>query len=383
MSSSIAYGRQHIAAQDIQAVTDVLTSDFLTQGSMTPRFESAVAERVGVNYGVAVNSATSALHIACLALGLKKGDELWTTPNSFVASASCALYCDASVDFVDIDARTFNISAEALERKIKTTQRVPKVVVVVHFAGEPCDMKAFHQLKQRYGFAIIEDASHALGARYQDSNIGNCRYSDITVFSFHPVKMITSGEGGLATTNNEVLAARMRSLRSHGMAQPDEIDENLIEGGWSYQQVRLGYNYRMTDIAAGLGLSQLTQLDGFIKRRHEIADIYKSECADLPISFQFCNDDSHSSLHLMVIQVAQRLRKALFDFLRGHEIFVQVHYIPIHTQRYYQAMGFKKGDYPNAENYYAGALSLPIYPDLTPAQQQRVISLLRAFFKAN
>ena len=377
------YGRQHIDRQDIQAVTDVLTSGFLTQGPMVPRFEEAVAARVGANYGVAVNSATSALHIACLALGLKEGDELWTTPNSFVASANCALYCGAMVDFVDIDSSTFNLSAEALEQKIKTTQRVPKVVVVVHFAGEPCDMGAFYQLKARYGFAIIEDASHALGARYQDSTIGDCRYSDITVFSFHPVKMITTGEGGLATTNDELLAGRMRSLRSHGMAQPDEVDESLIEGGWSYQQVRLGYNYRMTDIAAGLGLSQLTQLDGFIKRRHEIADVYKNECTDLPISFQFRNDNSHSSLHLMVIQVEQRLRKALFDFMRGHEIVVQVHYIPIHTQRYFQALGFQRGDYPNAEDYYAGALSLPIYPDLNQQDQQRVISLLRSFFKAN
>lgn len=380
----IPYGRQHITPADIDAVVAVLTSDFLTQGQRVPEFERALASRVGANYGVAVNSATSALHIACLALGLGVGDWLWTTPNTFVASANCGVYCGAQVDFVDIDPVTRNLSVDALATKLAQAardHRLPEVVVVVHFAGEPCDMAAIGALAKQYGFAVIEDASHAVGAQYRGAPVGNCQYSDITVFSFHPVKIITTAEGGLATTNREDLAAHMLRLRSHGITRDSAHMVGKSDGTWYYQQLELGFNYRMTELQAALGLSQLDKLQAFITRRQTLAQRYDDKLADLVTAFgvRLPHRDSRnvSALHLYPIQVAPNVRRAVFDTLRAHDIGVNVHYIPVHTQPYYRALGFEVGDFPHAEAYYAGAISLPLYYDLTDAQQDRVIATLK------
>ncbi len=378
----IPYGRQHITQADIDAVVDVLKSPFLTQGSQVPAFEQAIANYTGASYGVAVNSATSALHIACLALGLGQGDWLWTVPNTFVASANCGLYCGAQVDFVDIDPVTLNMSVDALSKKLalaKAKSRLPKVVIPVHFSGEPCDMAAIHALSQQYGFAIIEDASHAIGGKYQGKPIGNGEYSDITVFSFHPVKIITTAEGGLATTNRADLAEKMQLLRSHGVTRDTNLMTQPSEGGWYYQQVDLGFNYRMTELQAALGVSQMTLLDTFIARRHQLAKRYDELLKDLPIILPTRHPENGSALHLYPIQIkaeSGKTRKQVFDHLRANDIGVNVHYIPVHTQPYYQAMGFATGDFPNSEAYYQAAISLPLYYDLTEAEQDTVVAVL-------
>lgn len=379
----IPYGRQEITADDLQAVADVLRSDWLTQGPAVPRFEAALAGYCGAGHAVAVSSATAALHIACLALGLGPGDWLWTSPITFVASANCGLYCGARVDFVDIDPQTHNMSVAALERKLeaaKAAGMMPKIVIPVHFAGQSCDMEAIHGLSRRYGFRVIEDASHAVGARYREKPVGCCRYSDITVFSFHPVKIITTAEGGTALTNDAEMAARMRLLRSHGITRDPSEMTGAPDGPWYYQQVALGFNYRMTDIQAALGASQVRRLDGYVKRRHEIAAVYDEEFRNFPVITSTCLPDAHSALHLYVVRLKlEELavgRREVFLSLRGRGIGVNVHYIPVHLQPYYTRMGFKANDFPEAERYYAAAISLPMYPTLTEDQQKRVIEAL-------
>ena len=379
----IPYGRQHITDADIEAVVSVLKSDFLTQGSQVPAFEELVSTYTGASYGVAVNSATSALHIACLALGLGKGDWLWTTPNTFVASSNCALYCGATVDFVDIDPVTLNMSVEKLAEKLqlaKANHTLPKIVIPVHFAGEPCDMAAIYALSQQYGFKIIEDASHAIGGSYQQKPIGSCQYSDITVFSFHPVKIITTAEGGLATTNNQILAKKMQLFRSHGITREADKMTHEADGSWYYQQVDLGFNYRMTELQGALGVSQMANLDTFVARRHQLANRYDTLLAELPIILPFRNPKNYSGLHLYPIQIkpeSGRTRKQVFDSLRAQNIGVNVHYIPVHTQPYYAKLGFRQGDFPNAEQYYQRAISLPLYYDLSEALQDQVVDALK------
>jgi len=380
----IPYGRQDVNDADIAAVINVLKSDWLTQGPCVPRFEEAIAHRVGAEYGVAVNSGTSALHIACLALELGPGDWLWTSPNTFVASANCGLYCGAQIDFVDIDPQTYNMSAQALSEKLEQAEKVgklPKVLVPVHFAGQSCDMEAIHKLSRQYGFKIIEDASHAIGGLYKNLPMGCGRYSDVTVFSFHPVKLITTGEGGMAVTNDSKLVARMESLRSHGITRDPKQMRNISQGEWYYEQVELGLNYRMTDMQAALGLSQLERLDDFVMRRHQIASVYTEELNDLSLILPYQAEYSHSAFHLYVIQVNPDNslidRKALFHRLRETDIGVNVHYIPVHTQPYYQDMGFKAGDFPVAESYYSNTISIPMYASLLEQDQVTVIHSLR------
>lgn len=373
----IPYGRQAISEADIAAVADVLRSDFLTQGPTVPRFEGAMAAWCGVSHAVAVNSATSALHIACLALGVGEGDVVWTSPITFVASANCARYCGADVDFVDIDPATYNLCPEQLAAKLEVAEkagRLPKVVIPVHFAGQPCDMKAIHMLSQRYGFRIIEDASHAIGARYANSVVGDCLYSDITIFSFHPVKIITTAEGGLATTRSDEVAHRMRLLRSHGITRDDTELENADEGPWYYEQHALGFNYRLTDMQAALGLSQLTNLETWIARRHIIADRYDAAFTGLPVQRPVRPTGDRSALHLYPVQVDDR--RAVFDALRAAAIGVNVHYIPVHMQPDFRGFGFKPGDFPVAERYYSRAISLPMYATLSESDQEHVIDTL-------
>lgn len=374
----ISYSRQDITDADIDAVTAVLRSDFLTQGPAVPRFEQAVAVKVGARFGVAVNSATSALHLACRALDLGPGDWLWTSPNTFVASANCARYCGAKVDFIDIDPRTYNLSVEALTAKLaqaEKTGRLPKIVIPVHFAGQPSDMVGIAELSRQYGFRIIEDAAHAIGARYGDEPVGNCRYSDITVFSFHPVKIITTGEGGLATTNDPALAERMARLRSHGITRDPARMHGEPVGPWDYQQIELGFNYRMTDIQAALGASQLQRLEAYIARRHALADRYDRLLADLPVRTPYRDPHHRSALHLYPIQVGTE-RRGIFLDLRQAGIGVNVHYIPVHMQPDYQVFGFKRGDFPNAEHYYSNAISLPLFPTMTEEQQDHIVNSL-------
>lgn len=379
----IPYGRQDITQDDIDAVVSVLTSDYLTQGPLVPRFEEAVATYCGVERAVAMNSATSALHVACMALGLGPGDRLWTTPVTFVASANCALYCGASVGFVDIDPRTGNLSVAALEKKLVAAERersLPKVVVPVHLGGEPCDMQAIHALSQRYGFKVIEDASHAIGGSYHGERIGNCRYSDIVIFSFHPVKVITTAEGGMALTRDAGLARRMERLRSHGITRDPGEMTHAPDGPWYYQQIELGYNYRMTELHAALGLSQMRRLDGYVDRRHAIADRYDILLADLPVATPVRSPRNRSGLHLYVIRLQldrlARSHSEVFRLLRESGIGVNLHYIPVHLQPWYARMGFKQGDYPEAERYYAEAISLPMFAALTDSQQDQVVAAL-------
>ncbi len=380
----IPYGRQDISQADIDAVTEVLRSDFLTQGPAIPRFETALATYCGAQHALAMNSATSALHVACMSLGLGPGDRLWTSPNTFVASANCALYCGAEVDFVDIDPRTYNLSVSALAAKLeqaKAENRLPKVVVPVHFAGQSCDMRGIHALAQRYGFKIIEDASHAVGGRYLDQPVGNCRYSDITIFSFHPVKIITTAEGGMALTNDAELASRMERLRSHGITRDVALMESESDGPWYYQQIELGYNYRMTDMQAVLGCSQFTRLDEYVARRHVLARRYDALLDDLPVVTPWQSPDAYSALHLYPIRIdsqrSGKRRREVFEGLRAAGIGVNVHYIPVHTQPHYQRLGFAQGDFPESERYYAEAISLPMFPTLTEAQQDEVVAALR------
>lgn len=381
----IPYGRQDITQADIDAVVSVLQSDFLTQGPMVPRFEQTVAKHVGAQHAIAVNSATSALHIACLALDLKPGDWLWTTPITFVASANCALYCGAQVDFVDIDWRTYNLCPLALERKLIDAEqagRLPKVVVAVHLCGQPCDMAAIHGLGQRYGFKIIEDASHAIGGKYKGEFIGNGRYSDITVFSFHPVKIITTAEGGMALTNDADLANKMALLRSHGITRDPAQMTHVPDGPWYYQQIDLGFNYRMTELQAALGVSQMARLDQYVARRHELAARYDDLLATLPVTRPWQHPDSYSGLHLYVIRLQldriAKMHRQVFDSLREQGIGVNLHYIPVHIQPYYQQMDFKAGDFPEAERYYAEAISLPMFQTMSEAQQDAVVAAVSA-----
>ncbi|MEH6518703.1 MAG: UDP-4-amino-4,6-dideoxy-N-acetyl-beta-L-altrosamine transaminase [Halioglobus sp.] len=380
----IPYGRQDITSADIDAVVDVLRSDYLTQGPVVPKFESAISSYCGAQHAVAVNSATSALHIACLALGLGPGDVLWTSPITFVASANCALYCGATVDFVDIDPRTFNLSVEALRLKLEEAERVgqlPKIVVPVHFGGLPCDMGAIGKLSRQYGFFVIEDASHAIGARYRDMPVGSGEHSDITVFSFHPVKIITTGEGGAAVTNDAALAEKMTLLRSHGITRDPEKMDREPDGDWYYQQIELGYNYRMTDIQAALGLSQITRLDSYVRRRHELACRYDEMLAELSVTAQHRPGDCYSGMHLYVIRLSQerceKTHKQVFDYLRTAGIGVNLHYIPVHLQPCYRERGFVSGDFPESERYYTSAISLPMYPVLDEVEQLEVMDVLK------
>lgn len=380
----IPYGRQDITQADIEAVVAVLQSDFLTQGPLVPRFEKIVSAHVGAKHALAVNSATSALHIACIALGLESGDWLWTSPVTFVASANCGLYCGAKVDFVDIDPETYNICPIALENKLKKAKvegKLPKIVIPVHLCGQPCNMEAIHALSLKYGFRIIEDASHAIGGKYQNELIGNCRYSDITVFSFHPVKIITTAEGGMAMTNCDELAHKMALLRSHGITRDAKHMTHESDGPWYYQQVTLGFNYRMTELQAALGVSQMDRLDIYVSRRHELAKRYDELLKNMPITIPWQHPDSYSGLHLYVIRLQlhkiSKTHRQVFEALRDQGIGVNVHYIPVHTQPYYQQMGFKEGDFPQSESYYAEAISLPMYQTLSDNQQEEVIGILR------
>jgi UDP-4-amino-4,6-dideoxy-N-acetyl-beta-L-altrosamine transaminase len=374
----IPYGRQDITEEDEQAVIAVLRSDFLTQGPQVPAFEGAIAQYVNAKHAVAVNSATSALHIACIALDLGKGDVLWTVPNSFVASANVGLYCGATVDFVDITPDTYVMCPDELEAKLKTAKaegKLPKVIVPVHFAGQSCDMRRIGSLALQYGIKVIEDASHAIGARYLGAPVGNCAYSDIAVFSFHPVKIITTAEGGMATTQDAELARRMELSRSHGVTRDADLMQKESEGGWYYEQVAFGYNYRMTEMQAALGLSQMSRLDQFVARRNALAQRYDLLLQDLDVKTPVQASDSYSSYHLYPIQVDDRAR--VFAELRENGIGVNVHYIPIHRQPFYAAMGFHKGDFPVAENYYDKAISIPLYAGLSDADQDTVIEKLR------
>jgi len=380
----IPYGRQEVTQADVDAVDAVLRSEFLTQGPAVTRFEQAIAHYCGAAHGVAAANATAALHIACLALDLGPGDWLWTSPNTFLASANCGLYCGARVDFVDIDPRTYNMDPGALAEKLERAARdgrLPKVVVPVHFAGQSCDMAAIGALGKRYGFRIVEDASHAVGGRYRDAPVGSCAFSDVTVFSFHPVKIVTTGEGGIALTNDAALARRLERLRSHGMTRDPALMDAEPDGPWYYQQVELGYNYRITDIQAALGLSQLARLDDYVQRRHRLAARYDELLAGLPVIVPARSGDAHSALHLYPIQVdvarCGRGRREVFDTLRQAGIGVNVHYIPVHTQPHYRRLGFRVGDYPLAEAYYAQAISLPMFATLTDAQQDEVAAALR------
>lgn len=379
----IPYGRQDISEADIQAVVEVLRSDFLTQGPAVPAFENAVAAYCGVPHAVAVNSATSALHIACLALGVGKGDVVWTSPITFVASSNCALYCGAQVDFVDIDPRTYNLSVERLAEKLARAEQtgcLPKVVIPVHLCGQPCDMAGIHALSQRYGFRIIEDASHAIGGKYQGEPVGNCRYSDISVFSFHPVKIITTGEGGMALTKDAELDSRMRLLRSHGITRDSSEMTREPDGPWYYQQIDLGFNYRMTELQAALGLSQLQRLDEFVSARHAIAKRYGDLFAGFPVETPWQHPDGYSGFHLYVIRLklnkVASTHRAIFESMRRAGIGVNLHYIPVYLQPYYEALGFREGCCPEAEQYYAEAISLPMFPGLTNLQQERVVQCL-------
>jgi len=389
MSEFIPYGRQHISADDIEAVVGVLRSDFLTQGPAVPEFERMVANYCGSPHAVAVNSATSALHIACVALGLGPGDELWTSPISFVASANCGLYCGARVDFVDIDSRSLNMSVDALEAKlVEAAQhgRCPKIVVPVHLCGQSCDMERIKTLSEHYGFRVIEDASHAVGADYLGAKVGCGSYSDITVFSFHPVKIITTGEGGMALTRSRELAAAMSLLRSHGITRDVSAMTEPSHGAWYYQQVGLGFNYRMTDLQAALGVSQMSRLDAMAERRRVLADRYDAMLADLPLILPERRNDRVSSWHLYVVQledaVAPAYRARVFARLREVGIGVNVHYIPIHLQPYYRRLGFKAGDFPASEAYYSRALTLPLFADMSDVQQDRVVTEFRRALQA-
>lgn len=378
----IPYGRQDITQQDIEAVVEVLKSVFITQGPAIPRFEQAISDHCAVRHAVAVNSATSALHIACLALGLGSGDWLWTSPNTFVASANCGLYCGAKIDFVDIDPLTYNMSVDALAIKLEDAERqgkLPKIVIPVHFAGQSCDMRAIAKLADQYGFKVIEDACHAIGGRYLDNPIGNCQYSDISIFSFHPVKIITTAEGGMAVTNDESLAATMLRLRSHGITRDPQYLVSEPDGPWSYQQLELGFNYRLTDIQAALGCSQMLRIDDYIKRRHEIRQTYDALLQGLPLIVPWQHADSYSALHLYPIQVEKGAidRKRVFERLREAGIAVNVHYQPVHTQPYYRKLGFKPTDFPNAIDYYHRTISIPMFPTLEIKQQHQIVDALK------
>lgn len=379
----IPYGKQDINQQDIDAVVEVLKSDFLTQGPKVPEFEQALIKQTGAQYALAVNSATSALHMACLALGLGSGDWLWTSPITFVASANSGLYCGAKVDFVDIDPATYNLCPKKLEQKLiqaKSNGTVPKVLIPVHLCGQPCDMEVIGRLAKEYGFKVIEDASHAIGGQYHGKPIGNCEYSDITVFSFHPVKIVTTAEGGAIVTNSKALAEKMALLRSHGITRDPKQMEGGSHGGWYYQQIDLGFNYRMTELQAALGVTQMQRLEQFIAARHRLAARYNEMLSGLPVTVPFQLENTYSGLHLYVIRLQLHAigltHKEVFDGLRANGIGVNLHYIPVHTQPYYQKMGFKLGDFPESEKYYKEAISLPMFHAMSDEQQAEVVRVL-------
>ena len=379
----IPYGKQEINKDDVDAVLEVLSSDFLTQGPKVPAFENAVAFYTGAAYGVAVNSATSALHIACLALGLGKGDWLWTSAITFVASANCGIYCGAKVDFVDIDPDTYNMCTKNLEKKLKKAQlenKLPKVVIPVHLSGQPCDMSAIKKLSVKYGFRIIEDASHAIGGKYDGKPIGSCQYSDITVFSFHPVKIITTAEGGLALTNCSLLSAKLNLLRSHGITRDANLMDGDSHGGWYYQQIDLGFNYRMTELQAALGISQMSRLDNFVISRHELASRYNELLSALPIQLPLQLDKSYSGMHLYIIrlQLAELnlSHNEVFDHLVSSGVGVNLHYIPVYSHPFYKQFGFNIRNFPESEKYYQEAISIPMFHGMSIKQQDRVIEVL-------
>lgn len=380
----IPYGRQDISDEDISAVAEVLRSPFLTQGPAVPRFERAVADAAGAAHAVALCNATAALHVACLALGVGDGDLVWTSPITFVASANCALYCGADVDFVDVDPQSWNMSPERLAEKLAAADRegrLPKVVIPVHLAGQSCDMAAIRALADRYGFRIIEDASHAVGGRYRGEPVGNCRHSDIAVFSFHPVKIVTTGEGGVALTNDSALAGRMARLRTHGITRNPAEMEGESQGPWHYEQLDLGFNYRMTDIQAALGASQMTRLESFVERRRAIAARYDHAFANRPISVQWQHPDTQSSYHLYIIHLrggGAARRAEVFAELRRRGLGVNLHYMPVHLQPYYRRLGFRPGQFPAAEDYSAGAISVPLFPGLGEAEVAAVIEAVIA-----
>ncbi|MGB6292481.1 MAG: UDP-4-amino-4,6-dideoxy-N-acetyl-beta-L-altrosamine transaminase [Vibrio anguillarum] len=384
----IPYGKQDINQQDIDGVIEVLRSDFLTQGPKVPEFEQALIKQTGAQYALAVNSATSALHMACLALGLGDGDWLWTSPITFVASANCGLYCGAKVDFVDIDPTTYNLCPKKLEQKLiqaKSNGTLPKVLIPVHLCGQPCDMEAIGRLAKEYGFKVIEDASHAIGGQYHGKPIGNCEHSDITVFSFHPVKIVTTAEGGAVVTNDKVLAEKMALLRSHGITRDAEQMEGGSHGGWYYQQIDLGFNYRMTELQAALGVTQMQRLEQFIMARHRLAARYNEMLCGLPVTVPFQLENTYSGLHLYVIRLQLNeiglTHKEVFDGLRANDIGVNLHYIPVHTQPYYKKMGFKLGDFPESEKYYQEAISLPMFHTMSDEQQAEVVRVLEKVLK--
>ena len=384
VSHYIPYGRQDISQEDIDAVVEVLRSDWITQGPAIEQFEQAVANYCGAKYAVAVSSATAALHIACLAAGLGQGDILWTSPNTFVASANCGLYCGAKIDFVDIDPHTYNLSVDELERKLAWAEKqgcLPKVVLPVHFAGQSCEMARIAALSQHYGFKIIEDAAHAIGGRYQGQPIGSCQFSDLAVFSFHPVKIITTGEGGMVLTNQEDLYQKLIRLRTHGITRNSDLMQEESHGPWYYQQLDLGFNYRITDIQAALGASQLQRLDEFVERRRFLAERYNHLLQDLPLTLPWQHSDTKSSWHLYVIRLKldkiSKTHRQVFEEVRKAGIGVNLHYIPVHTQPYSQQLGFSWGGFPRAESYYQEAISLPIYYGLTQEDQNRVVMTLQ------
>jgi len=379
----IPYGKQEITQSDIDIVVEVLKSDFLTQGPMLPHFEDVISGKCKVKFALAVNNATSALHLACLALEVSKGDVVWTSAVTFVASANCALYCGAEVDFVDIDPKTYNMSVDSLTAKLELAEKkgkLPKVVIPVHLAGQSCDMEHIHKLSQKYGFKIIEDASHAIGGNYKKEPIGNCKYSDITVFSFHPVKIITTGEGGMAVTNKQELYSRMYRLRSHGIVRDAQDMTHASDGQWYYQQLELGYNYRLPDILAALGVSQAERLEGYVAKRHEIAKKYDSLLMDKPVSIPWQHPDSYSAFHLYIIRLKVKENKLdhkqIFEKFRVSGVLVNLHYIPLYRHPFFEKMGFSKKDFPESESYYSEAISIPIYPSLTEEQQKEIVSIL-------
>ena len=379
----IPYGRQDVTKKDIENVKKVLESDFLTQGPVVPKFEKAVSDYVGSKYGVAANSATSALHIACLALGVSEGDMVWTSANTFVASSNCALYCGSKIDFIDINNSTLNICIDNLEEKLKKAEinnTLPKVVIVVHLAGRSAEMREISILSKKYDFKIIEDASHAIGGSYLGNKIGSCKYSDITVFSFHPVKIITSGEGGMALTNDRSLAESMLLFRSHGITRNEEQMSQQSHGQWFYEQKLLGFNYRMTDIHAALGLSQLERCDEYVSIRNQLASIYNSKLDRSFFNLPYETSDSYSSYHLYIIRLKldriKKTHKEVFNYMRDKGVLVNLHYIPVYFHTYYKKLGFKKGHCPNAEKYYSEAMSIPIFPALSGTDQLKVINFL-------
>ena len=385
----IPYGRQEITEADIDEVNKVLRSDFLTQGPTVPRFEQSVANYCGVSNAIAVNSATSALHIACLALDLSSGDWLWTSPNTFVASANCGRYCGADIDFVDIDSKTYNICVDSLSKKLEQAEksgRLPKIIVVVHFAGQPSDMKTIYDLSKLYGFKIIEDASHAIGASYNKVKVGSCTYSDITIFSFHPVKIITTAEGGMALTNSKDIANKMFRLRTHGITNDQmKMKKRPQDEIWNYQQIELGFNYRMNDIQAAIGLNQMKRLDEYVKRRNEIAKYYDTELKNLSLTLPWQSPNVYSSYHLYPILIKNnsdnKTQKQVYNELRKNEIAVNLHYIPVHRHPYYENLGFKKNDFPIAEKFHREAISIPIYSSLIEEKQKTVIEVLKLVIK--